>query len=44
MFRYGLLASALADPLDGITDEASAMEQGPDYRPRLIEGDPANLG
>lgn len=42
MFRYGLLASALAGPLDGITDEASAMEQA-GHAPRLIEGDPANL-
>lgn len=42
MFRFGLLATALAGSLDGITDEASAVERL-GRSPRLVEGDPANL-
>lgn len=42
MFRYGLLAKALGGSLEGITDEASAVERL-GLSPRLVEGDPANL-
>lgn len=44
MFRHGYLRRALesSENLDGITDEASAMEaQG--FRPRLVMADPTNL-
>lgn len=42
MFRLGLLAPALAGPLDGITDEASAIE-ALGHSPRLVEASIENF-
>ena len=42
MFRLGLLAPALAGPLDGITDEASAIE-ALGHSPRLVEASMENF-
>ena len=43
MFRYGLLAAALAMPEnDGCTDEAQAMERA-GHRPRLVRGSAYNF-
>jgi 2-C-methyl-D-erythritol 4-phosphate cytidylyltransferase len=43
LFRFGALRAALAaGPLDGITDEASAMERT-GHAPRLVAGVPTNL-
>ena len=43
MFPLASLRAALAEHTgEGITDEASAMERA-GHRPRLIEGDPANI-
>ncbi|TFY96730.1 2-C-methyl-D-erythritol 4-phosphate cytidylyltransferase [Ramlibacter rhizophilus] len=42
MFRLGLLASALAQAGDGVTDEASAIEQA-GHRPRLVPGSAHNF-
>ncbi|MDH0866250.1 2-C-methyl-D-erythritol 4-phosphate cytidylyltransferase [Mitsuaria sp. GD03876] len=42
MFRLGLLAPALAGPLDGITDEASAVE-ALGHAPRLVEASMENF-
>ncbi|WP_343640072.1 2-C-methyl-D-erythritol 4-phosphate cytidylyltransferase [Roseateles sp.] len=42
MFRLGLLAPALAGPLDGITDEASAIE-ALGHAPRLVEASMENF-
>ena len=42
MFRLGLLAPALAGPLDGVTDEASAVE-ALGHAPRLVEASMENF-
>ncbi len=42
MFRLGLLAPALAQAGDGVTDEASAIE-ALGHAPRLVRGDWENL-
>jgi 2-C-methyl-D-erythritol 4-phosphate cytidylyltransferase len=42
MFRLGLLMPALAGPLDGITDEASAIE-ALGHAPRLVEASMENF-
>ena len=42
MFRLGLLTPALAGPLDGITDEASAIE-ALGHAPRLVEASMENF-
>lgn len=41
MFRYGLLARVLVEPLAS-TDEASAVEAA-GFRPKLVQGDASNL-
>jgi 2-C-methyl-D-erythritol 4-phosphate cytidylyltransferase len=42
MFRWGLLAPALAGSLEGVTDEASAIE-ALGHRPRLVEASMENF-
>lgn len=43
MFRFASLHAALAvEPLDGITDEASAIERNGNF-PRLVLGSPTNI-
>lgn len=42
MFRHGLLSKALAAAGNGVTDEASAIEQM-GLSPKLVEGDARNL-
>ena len=42
MFRWGLLAGALAHAGDGVTDEASAVE-ALGHRPKLVQGDFENF-
>lgn len=42
MFRAGLLARALAGDLEGVTDEAAAIE-ALGLSPRLVEGEASNL-
>jgi 2-C-methyl-D-erythritol 4-phosphate cytidylyltransferase len=42
LFRVGSLRAALSGPLDGITDEASAMERL-GHAPRLVHGVSSNL-
>lgn len=42
MFRAGLLARALAGELEGVTDEAAAIE-ALGLSPRLVEGEASNL-
>jgi 2-C-methyl-D-erythritol 4-phosphate cytidylyltransferase len=42
MFRWGLLAGALAHAGDGVTDEASAVE-ALGHAPRLVRGDFENF-
>jgi 2-C-methyl-D-erythritol 4-phosphate cytidylyltransferase len=42
MFRWGLLAAALAHAGDGVTDEASAVE-ALGHHPKLVRGDFENF-
>lgn len=42
MFRAGLLGAALAGDLEGVTDEAAAIERA-GHAPRLVEGAASNL-
>jgi 2-C-methyl-D-erythritol 4-phosphate cytidylyltransferase len=42
LFRVGSLRAALSGPLDGVTDESSAMERA-GHSPKLVMGGVGNL-